>query len=168
MQLEDDAEYVDYVTARLQALRRAAYLLCGDGHRADDLVQVTVIALYRHWKRARVADSIDAYAHRVLVRAFLAERRLRWARVRLMSEPPERIAPPPAGVEERELLRTALGQLSRAQRTVLVLRFACDLSVDEVAGIMRCSPGTVKTHTSRGLAALRRVLDLDQTSPSDR
>jgi DNA-directed RNA polymerase specialized sigma24 family protein len=94
MRSDGEAEYVDYMTVRLPVLRRAAYLLlCGDGHRADDLVQATAMALYRHWERARAADNTDAYVHRVLVRKFLAERRLRWARVRLMSEPPEPSSP---------------------------------------------------------------------------
>jgi RNA polymerase sigma factor (sigma-70 family) len=74
---------------------------------------------------------------------------------------------PERGVEQRDLLREALAQLSRTQRTVLVLRFACDMSVDEVAGVLRCSPGNVKSHTSRGLAAMRRVLGVGQTASAD-
>jgi RNA polymerase sigma-70 factor (sigma-E family) len=163
---EEEREYVEFVTARQPGLHRAAYLMCGDQHRADDIVQATMTALYRKWRRAREADNLDAYVHRMLVRAYLAEKRLGWARVRLMSEPPERAATsPPAGVEERDSLRTALARLSKAQRTVLVLRFACDMSVDDVAAALRTSPGNVKSHTSRGLASLRDLLDVRSTVP---
>jgi RNA polymerase sigma-70 factor (sigma-E family) len=156
---EDEREYVDFVTARRPSLHRAAYLLCGDPHRADDIVQATMTALYRKWRRARDADNIDAYVHRMLVREYLAEKRLGWARVRLLADPPERAAtPPPAGFEERDTLRAALDRLPRSQRTVLVMRFACDMSVEDVAVTLRTSQGNVKSHTSRGLAALRDLL----------
>jgi RNA polymerase sigma-70 factor (sigma-E family) len=175
--MQRDSEYVEYVSARLPALHRAAYLLCGDGHRADDIVAATTMVLYRHWRRAKDANNIDAYVHRILVRKFLEERRLHWARVRLMPQLPEQRradvsvswadSSPERGVEQRDLLRDALAQLSRPQRTVLVLRFACDMSVDEVAAVLRCSPGNVKSHTSRGLAAMRRVLGAGQPAPAD-
>jgi RNA polymerase sigma-70 factor (sigma-E family) len=162
---EDEREYVEFVTARRPGLHRAAYLMCGDPHRADDIVQATMTALYRKWRRARDADNIDAYVHRMLVREYLAEKRLGWARVRLVADPPERAAPPPGGVEDRDELRAALARLPRAQRTVLVLRFACDMSVEDVAAAVRTSPGNVKSHTSRGLAALRDLLDVQPTVP---
>src|SRR5207248_8579890 len=93
MRAEEEREYVEYVSARLPVLHRAAYLLCGDGHRADDIVQATITSLYRHWRRARAADSVDAYVQRMLIRKHLEEKRRGWARVRLVAEPPERLAP---------------------------------------------------------------------------
>src|SRR4051794_23859200 len=87
-----EEEYVDYVTARIPALRRLAYLLTGDEHRADDLVQQTITTLYLKWRRAQAADHLDAYVRTMLVRKFVDERRLAWARVRLFRESPE---PPP-------------------------------------------------------------------------
>src|SRR5690242_17298131 len=86
-------EYVEYVSARVPALRRLAYMLSGDGHRADDLVQQTITTLYVKWGRARTADNLDAYVRTMLVRTYLDEKRLAWARVRLFREAPE---PPPA------------------------------------------------------------------------
>ena len=154
------AEYVDYVTARIPALRRLAFLLAGDEHRADDLVQQTITTLYVKWHRASAATHLDGYVRTMLVRTYIDERRLAWARVRLLREPPE--PAPPAGdggVEDRQVVRAALALLPRRQQAVLVLRFFYDLPVDEVAGILGCSAGTVKSHTSRGLAALRRLLD---------
>lgn len=164
MRADDEREYVEYVTARRAVLHRAAYLMCGDTHRADDLVQATITTLYEKWHRAMAADHLDAYVHRILVRKFLTEKRLGWSRVRLLADAPEsgvRPAPPVAPtqrVEDRDLLRTALARLTKAQRTVLVLRFACDMTVDQVADALRCSAGNVKSHTARGLTALRHVL----------
>ncbi|MBE1492086.1 SigE family RNA polymerase sigma factor [Plantactinospora soyae] len=164
MRTDGENEYREYVTARLPALHRTAYLLCGDAHRADDIVQTTIIALYRHWRRARAADNIDAYVRRMLVRKYLDEQRGPWARVRLMFDPPDRPTVPNGSVEDRDVLSALLGELPAAQRAVLVLRFYSDLSVEEVAAVLRCSTGNVKSHTSRGLAALRRHLAVGQSS----
>jgi DNA-directed RNA polymerase specialized sigma24 family protein len=75
-----DAEYTEYVQARLPWLRRVAYLLCQDWQGADDLVQAAITRLYTRWGWARDAVSIDAYTRTILVRTFLAERRSAWAR----------------------------------------------------------------------------------------
>jgi len=153
-----EEEYIEYVTARIPALRRLGYLLAGDEHRADDLVQQTITTLFVKWRRASAATNLDAYVRTMLVRTYVDERRLAWARVRLFRQTPE---PPPAdhgGIEERQVVRAALRRLPRRQQAVLVLRFFYDLPVDEVAATLSCSPGTVKSHTSRGLAAMRRML----------
>ena len=154
-----EAEYVDYVTARIPALRRLAYLLAGDEHRADDLVQQTITTLFVKWHRAKNADHIDRYVRTMLVRTYVDERRLAWSRVRLFREAPE---PPPVeesgAVEDRQVVRAALRRVPRRQRAVLVLRFFYDLPVDEVATMLDCSTGTVKSQTSRGLATLRTLL----------
>ncbi|MGY0004992.1 SigE family RNA polymerase sigma factor [Micromonospora sp. I033] len=161
MRAEDETEYVEYVTARIPVLHRTAYLLCGDAHQADDIVQTTLTKLYRHWRRAAGADNTDAYVRRMLVRTYLDDRRGGWSRIRLMSETPDRPAAGASPIEDRQAVRDLLAGLPPAQRAVLTLRFACDLSVAEVAGLLGCSAGNVKSHTSRGLAALRRRLDLE-------
>ena len=161
---EAEREYVEYVSARLPALRRAAHLLCRDEHRADDIVQATTTALYCNWRRAQAADSIDAYVHRMLVRKYLDDRRLSWAGGRLMRQTPDAVEHPVSRIEDREQLRAALARLSHAQRTVLVLRFVCDLSVEQVAEILGCSQSNVKSHCARGLAAMRQTLNGDEIS----
>jgi RNA polymerase sigma-70 factor (sigma-E family) len=153
-----EEEYVDYVTARIPALRRLAYLLAGDEHRADDLVQQTITTLYVKWQRARAATHLDGYVRAMLVRTFIDERRLGWARVRLFRETPEPQPVEAGGDEDRHVVRAALAQVPRRQQAVLVLRFFYDLPVDEVAEMLGCSSGTVKSQTSRGLATLRRLL----------
>lgn len=158
MRAEDTQEYVEFVSARLARWHRAAFLLCGDEHRADDLVQTTVTKLYVHWKRASAADNLDGYVHRMLVRAFIDERRMAWSKVWLMSATPDRHGSSDTGVEDRDLVVRALDELPKGQRTVLVMRFLCDMPVEEVAAAMRCSTGNVKAQTSRGLATLRERL----------
>jgi RNA polymerase sigma-70 factor (sigma-E family) len=158
----DERRYTEYVTARLPVLRRTAYLLCGNEHRADDLVQVTITKLYVHWRRASAADNVDGYVRMMLVRTFLSEQRLGWARrVRLTGVPQDTPEPPVEfgqDVETRLVLRTALSRIPPKARAVLVLRFLLDLSVAEAAGVLGCSEGNVKSQTSAGLTALRRLL----------
>jgi RNA polymerase sigma-70 factor (sigma-E family) len=159
----DEEQYTEYVTERLPALRRIAYLLCGDTHRADDIVQNAITRLYVHWRKARAAENIDAYVRTIVVRTFLNEQRTGWlAKVRLVSETPDHPAPPGPDVETTQVLHAALSRVPPKQRAVLVLRFLYDMSVAEVAGMLGCSPGNVKSQTSHGLAALRRQLG-DQT-----
>jgi RNA polymerase sigma-70 factor (sigma-E family) len=153
-----DREYIEYVTARLPALRRLAYLLTGDAHRGDDLVQQTITTLFVRWQRIRDVAHLDPYVRSMLVHCFLDERRLAWARVRLFREVPDQPAPAGPGVEERTVLRAALARVPQRQRAVLVLRFIYDLPVGEVAEILGCSAGTVKSQTSHGLTTLRRLL----------
>jgi RNA polymerase sigma-70 factor (sigma-E family) len=158
--VDHESEYVEYVQARLPTLHRTAYLLCGDRHLADDVVQATITALYVNWGRASRADNLDAYVHRMLVRKFIDEKRRSWARVRLMSSTPEPPpGPPDDGAEHRDAIVSALARLPRGQRAVLVLRYFCDLSVEEAAVALGCSTGNVKSQTSRGLAALRPLLE---------
>jgi RNA polymerase sigma-70 factor (sigma-E family) len=154
-----DAEYLAYVHGRTTGLRRTAYLLCGDEHHADDLVQETITKLYVRWSRISGVENIDAYVHTMLVRIFLDEKRQGWWKVRL-GAPPDRPAPVHSGhgVEERAVLRAALSQVPPRQQAVLVLRFLCDQSIADVARVLSCSEGTVKSQTAHGLTALRRIL----------
>ncbi|MFG2043384.1 SigE family RNA polymerase sigma factor [Dactylosporangium sp. NPDC048998] len=153
-----DDEYVEYVTARLPALHRLAYAFSGDSHRADDIVQQTITNLYMRWPKIRGVDHLDRYVRSMLVNAFIDERRLAWARVRLFAEPPEAVTPASDDADDRTVLRAALSRVPRRQRAVLVLRFMYDLPVAEVAEILGVSAGTVKSQTSHGLTALRRLL----------
>ena len=153
-----DAAYLAYVNGRIPALRRMAFLLGGDEHQADDLVQETITKLYARWPRISAVDNVDAYVHTMMVRAFLDEKRRGWWRVRLLGSPPDRAATVAGAAEDRTVLRAALAKVPPRQQAVLVLRFLCDLAVSEVAEILGCSEGTVKSQTSHGLTALRRIL----------
>jgi RNA polymerase sigma-70 factor (sigma-E family) len=155
---DHEREFRDYVVARLPALRRSAYLLCGESHHADDLVSIAIGKLFRSWRKVRRLEQPDAYVRRMLVNAWLDERRRPWRRELSTDTPPE---PPPRGEEdvaERLTLLQFLDRLPARRRAVLVLRFLDDLSVEETAAVLGCATGTVKTHTSRGLADLRLLL----------
>ncbi|RSM71593.1 SigE family RNA polymerase sigma factor [Kibdelosporangium aridum] len=160
-----DTAFADYFAARSDAMRRTAYLLCGDWHRAEDLVQVTFTKLYLAWRRITRHDALDAYARKTLVRTFLSERRLGWFRKESVSDEPADIPINQAGPEDRMVLQEALKQVPPGQRAVLVLRYWEDMSVDETAGTLNCSTGTVKSQAARGLQTLRDLLT-DQMTPT--
>jgi RNA polymerase sigma-70 factor (sigma-E family) len=155
---DEDGEYVEYVGARLPALKRLAFLLCGDDHRADDLVQESLTKLYVRWHTAHKASNLDGYVRAIVVRTHIDNGRRPWSRVRLFGQPPDEGRPDSSGPEDRAVLRAALAGLPAGQRAVLVLRFLCDLPVAEVSELLGCSPGTVKSQTSHGLANLRQAL----------
>ncbi|MFC7617673.1 SigE family RNA polymerase sigma factor [Actinokineospora soli] len=137
------------------SLRFTAFLLCGNHHEAEDVVQSAFLKLYLAGPRLGLTGDLDAYARQVVVRTFLAERRrVRWRRERLTGDLPDRPDAPVLS-EDRLVLWSTLAKLPAKQRAVLVLRFWHDLGVAETAAALGCSEGAVKSHTSRGLAALR-------------
>jgi RNA polymerase sigma-70 factor (sigma-E family) len=159
LRTEQEREYVEYVRSRLPSLRRTAYLVLGDGDRADDAVQDALTVLYRRWGRLTEVLSVDAYVHTMVVRACLAYRRRSWSRVLLRGEPPDAAVECGSGrVDDRVVIREALCQLPVRQRTAVILRYLCDLPVADVAQVLGCSEGTVKSRTHHGLRALRAVL----------
>jgi len=154
---EDEQRYREFVVARLDRLRRTAYLLCRDWHTADDLVSITLSKLYRHWWRAAAADSLDAYVRGILTHAWLDEQRRPWRREEATADPPDRphFDRDPGAWADRAALSELLTALPPRQRAVVVLRFYCDLSVAETAEILGVSEGTVKSQSARGLELLR-------------
>jgi RNA polymerase sigma-70 factor (sigma-E family) len=153
-----DVAFTEYFVARSDAMRGTAYLLCGDWHRAEDLVQAAFTKLYLAWHQVSRHDVLDGYVRRILVRTFLDEqRRGFWRREKVGAttwEPPTPVDP----TDDRLVLLRALESVAPRQRAVLILRFWEDLSVDETAALLQCSPGTVKSQSARGLDTLRAVL----------
>jgi len=165
---EQEREYLAYVDARSPWLRRVAYLLAHDWHRADDLVQATITHLYVHWRRVRAADNIDGYVRRMLVNEFLQERRSLWGGRLVLSPDAPDIPAPPLDVATQLTVRAALARVPPRQRAVLVLRYYCDLSVAETAAALGCSTGNVKSLTSHALGALRALLGDPAPHPVER
>lgn len=162
-----DAEFTEFVAARMSALRKVAYLLCQDWHRADDLVQVAITRLYANWHRASVMEHTEAYVRTILVRAYLSERRSGWARrVNLDGTVPDLAGAQPDRDAALDI-HAALAGLPPRQRATIVLRFYCDLTVDQVANVLGCTPGTVKSQTAKGLAGLKRALEPTESDRSD-
>jgi RNA polymerase sigma-70 factor (sigma-E family) len=154
---ERDAAFSDFVAARQTHLRRIAYALCGDWHKADDLLQTALTKLYVAWPRIRHEGGEEAYVRQIMVRANIDESRRPWRRERATDVVPDRPTDP-APVEERSALFDALQALPAQQRRVVVLRHWLGLSVRETADELGIGEGTVKSHSSRGLAALEAVL----------
>ncbi|QCX26727.1 SigE family RNA polymerase sigma factor [Nocardioides jishulii] len=152
-----DDEFGAYVAARRPHLYRSAWLLCGDQHRAEDLVQDALTKLYLAWPRVHRMANVEAYVRRMLVNGHIDESRRPWRREHTTYELPDAPAAQPPG-EEADELWTALRALPPGQRRVVVLRHYWGLSVEETAGDLNVSVGTVKSQTSAALTALRRAL----------
>ncbi len=155
-------EFAEYFAARRDAVRRAAYLLCGDWYWADDLTQVAFVRLAAGWHRVRDRAALDAFVRTCLVRAYLDETRRVWRRrEHTQAEPPDvGMADDDADATTRRVVfEAALRQLAPRQRAVLVCRFYQGLDVAETAEVLGCSAGTVKSQTARALARMRALLD---------
>lgn len=151
-----DAEFAGLFAARVRATRRTAYLMCGDWHRAEDLTQTAFAKLYAAWPRLRDPAAADSYLRQILTTTYLDDSRRLWHRERATDPMPDDEMSDDH--DDRLDLLDALAQVAPRQRACLVLRFYDDLSVEETAAALRCSTGTVKSNTSRGLDALRRIL----------
>jgi RNA polymerase sigma-70 factor (sigma-E family) len=164
------ADFDHFVTASSDALLRTAYLVVWDPVEAEDLVQECLLAVARRWPRVRKMDHPHAYARRVLINLALdgAQRRTR-RRHELVGDEAAALAAIPDESSARSLhavgvraeLIEALGRLPPRQRAVLVLRYFEDLGEAQVAELLGCSVGTVKSTASRGLTRLHAALSPD-------
>lgn len=159
----DKVEFERFVRSIQHWLRREAYYICGDWYEAEDLVQAALLKVYQRWNRLDRRTGLGAYAHRVVVRNFLTERRRpRWRHESTtMPITATDIVLAPAShtaVDDRLSLLPMLQRLGPRQRAVLTLRFFCDLSVTQTAQALGCTTGTVTSQTARALEALRRDL----------
>ncbi|ALG14964.1 RNA polymerase sigma factor [Kibdelosporangium phytohabitans] len=162
---DDDARFETFVARSNGPLTGLAYLLCGDRHFANDLVQNCLIKLYRVWPKVQESASLDAYARKILLRCWLNEWRRPWrrseARDGVVPDRPSVEGEPESRVDQahhNDVLRTALARVPARQRAAVVLRYWSQYSVAETAAVLRCSEGTVKSQTARGLAALRAAM----------
>jgi RNA polymerase sigma-70 factor (sigma-E family) len=153
-----DRAFAEYFAARSGAMRATAYLLCGDWHRAEDLVQTAFTKLYVHWHRVARHEALDPYVRKVLTRAFIDDGRRGWWRRERPGDLPVERAVLPAPAEDRLVLLQALAAVPPRQRAVLVLRYWEDLSVEATAAALNCSTGTVKSQAARGLETLRSLV----------
>jgi RNA polymerase sigma-70 factor (sigma-E family) len=158
MHSELEAQFQEFVRARWPHLVRTAYLLTGDAHDAEDLAQTALAKAYRSWKRVVRADHPELYVRRILVSCNSDRFRKRRVREALTAAPPDLAGPDDvARADTRGVLVAALAQLPARQRAVVVMRYWEDLPESEVAEVLGCSLGTVKSQASKGLAKLRAI-----------
>lgn len=160
------ASYAELVHRHAPALLRLALMLTGDPADAEDLLQSSLLRAVRHGERIVAMDAPLSYLRRVLVNEHISRGRSLLRRVRtvpaesLLHEPAS--AEASAALDHRDQAWRWLATLPRQQRAVLVLRFYEDLSDAEIAEVLGCSAGTVRSNASRGLASLRERL-IDRT-----
>ncbi|GAB3187956.1 RNA polymerase sigma-70 factor (sigma-E family) [Micromonospora palomenae] len=151
--------YEEFADSRLTALLRYAVMLTGDPHQAQDLVQDTMVRVQLNWRRVARADSPERYVRRMLTNQYVDWRRGSWMRRVLLRGEPDESTPPAADhaqdAVDRDQVWSLLARLPRRQRASLVLRYYEDLPDAEIAEILGCAVGTVRSSISRALATLR-------------
>ncbi len=147
----------EFVALRSRSLLRTAWLLTGDWHTAQDLVQTALAKTWPRWGRLTRQDQPELYVRRVMVNTYATWWRRKWRG----EVPSETLADDAAtgdlygDVDLRETVQAALASLPRRQRAAVVLRYFDDLTEAQAADVLGCSVGTVKSQTSRALAKLR-------------
>jgi RNA polymerase sigma-70 factor (sigma-E family) len=160
----DDADFRGFVAARSSALLSFAHVLTGDRRDAEDVVQTALAATALAWHRVRNRDNPEGYVRRAIVTTHLNRQRRRLWRERPTAELPERVDVRTAesDVDERDAMWRALATLAPRQRAVLVLRYYEDLSEADIADVLGCSTGTVKSQAARALERLRQVFAVEE------
>jgi RNA polymerase sigma-70 factor (sigma-E family) len=156
-----DEEFTAFAAAALPHLRRTAYLMSGDWHRAEDVAQDALIKVYGAWRRVEQRDGLLPYARRTTIRLLIDESRRPWRRERpTAAHVAESLVrgDGSARFDDRDEMVRALSELPAGRRACVVLRYYHDLSVAETAEALGCSEGTVKSQTSHALQSLRALL----------
>ncbi|MFB9313049.1 SigE family RNA polymerase sigma factor [Nocardioides plantarum] len=155
MRRDRDADFTAYASGRWASLVRAAVLLGCSQQDAEDLAQAALVKTWSHWKRVSQATEPDAYVYRVMVNTLSTNRRRRWHGEQPTEDVPDSHTDDhTATVVLRHAVTTALRRLPREQQQVLVLRYVADLTERATADVLGVAVGTVKSRTSRALAAL--------------
>ena len=149
-------DFTTFVTGRGHALLRSAYALCGNQHTAEDLVQSALAKAASRW--TRIQGEPEHYVRTVLYREFVSGWRHRRRRPETVVAdlPDDGHSDHADATTDRVALRQLIATLPPRQRAVIVLRYLEDMSVDEVAGVLGCTRGTVSSQATRALAHLRR------------
>jgi RNA polymerase sigma-70 factor (sigma-E family) len=150
----DAVDFDEFVAARSGALWRSAWLLTGDAHKAEDLLQTALLKAWRRWASIAKDGAVEAYVRRALVTTYTDWWRRKWRAEVPTGALPEHFAES-VDLSARYDVLAALTRLSRGQRAVLVLRYFDDLTEQQTADALGCSVGTVKSQTARALHALR-------------
>ena len=156
----DSESFTSFARDRTHALLRSAYLLTGDQHLAEDLVQASLARTYVVWRRLDDQGNAEAYTRKVMYRLQVSWWRRRRVRESVTADLPEPRHPgydPTEAADVRLTLRAALAKLPPRQRAVLVLRFFEDHTEAQAADLLDVTVGTIKSQTAKALARLRAV-----------
>ncbi|HET8987079.1 MAG TPA: SigE family RNA polymerase sigma factor [Humibacillus sp.] len=155
-----EADFTAYVRARQASFARFAYLLTGDPHSAQDLVQSALAKVYGKWDHIAAVDHPDAYVRKVMVNEHTTWWRRQWRHRERTDSELIRVLEPPAAAEPTHDgdLWGHVRNLAPQQRAAVVLRYYEDLSEAQTAEILGCTVGTVKSHTSRAIRSLRATM----------
>jgi RNA polymerase sigma-70 factor (sigma-E family) len=164
--MRDEARFEEYVAARWSTFHRLALLLTGSDAGAQDLMQATMEKAYVAWPRICRMEAPDAYVRRIMVNALLSAKRRAWQRHEVTGvDFPTPVAPVTDHVLlDRNLLWPIVCALPQRQRAIIVLRYYEDLTEQEIAGVLGCSTGTVKSTAHDAMRALRRSVAAIATS----
>jgi RNA polymerase sigma-70 factor (sigma-E family) len=160
--------FEEFARASLPSLLRFSTALTNNRALGEDLVQEVMLRAHGRWAHISAADDPASYVRRMIVNEFISWRR-KWSRIEPRSDIAQ-LADWPVGSDhaatlaERSALARDIGRLPRKQRAVIVLRYYEDLADEEIAGILGCSPTTVRVHAMRGLRALRVRLATDDAA----
>ena len=155
--MDRDVSFQAFVVAHQRPLMRLAYLLTDEVHLAEDLLQSVLVRMIGRWSKLRRIDHLDAYARKVMVNQYISWRRRRDSDEVPSAEPPDHAYSPEDSAILRIVLRQALMRLTPKQRAVLVLRFYEDRTERDIADLLGCSVGTVKSQAHHALARLRAL-----------
>ena len=157
--MRDDEGFERFAAARWSTFFRLAYLLTASESAAQDLVQTAMEKAYGAWPRIARMDAPDAYVRKIMVNSLISSRRLAFRRHEVSTAEPPDVggeSPEQQLILDRDLLWPLVCALPERQRAVIVLRYYEDLSEAEIADVLQCAPGTVKSNASDAMRALRR------------
>lgn len=165
MRAQEQEDFRSFVVHSSPRLLRTAYLLTGDRHEAEDLLQTALARLALAWRRVQAQEALDAYVRRTMVNALISSRRRRRVVTVDAAAATEPTAAAGPDLEARAVLWAALARLPVRQRAVVVLRYWEDLSEAETAQVLGTAIGTVKSQAARALAKLRADTGLSELAP---
>ena len=152
-------DFAQFVVARWGSLYRLAYLLAASPTGAERLLQTALETAYVNWGRIRRLEDVEAYVRQMLAHTLVSSSRGARNREQPWDELPETAGDPTdLLVVDRSLLWPLLCVLSDRQRAVIVLRYYEDLNEAQIAEVLGCAPGTVKSQSRAAIGALRRAL----------
>ena len=163
--MRDEASYVEFVSARWASLYRLAFLLAGTHHAAEDLLQASLLRAYVAWDKVQRTESPEAYVRRIVVNNSISDGRRRSRRPEVVVESLPELPGTAVGADfvDRAAVWPLVAALPPRQRAVVVLRYYEDLSEAEIARVLGCAPGTVKSQASAALRTLRVAMASEPT-----